>query len=181
MSVPLVSLNGIVKRFPGVVALDGADLELSGGEVLGLVGKNGAGKSSLIKVLAGVESANEGEIRIEGEPPPAGYSPHVAHQLGLAFVHQELGNFPSLSVAENVAIGARFPRSAGMFVKQRELIRRVSEVLAELESDIDPKAEVSELTSVQQRVVMIARGLYHQARVLVLDEPSVSLSFEEIE
>lgn len=181
MTAPLVSMHAVTKRFPGVLALDGADLELRGGEVVGLVGKNGAGKSSLIKVLAGVERPDDGEIRIDGEPPPAGYAPRVAHRLGLGFVHQELGNFPNLSVAENVAIGTRYPRHGGLIIDRGELRQRVASVLAELEAEIDPEAPVSSLTSVQQRVVMIARALYHRLRVLVLDEPSVSLSFEEID
>jgi ribose transport system ATP-binding protein len=180
MTPPLVSVRGLVKRYPGVVALDGADLDLHPGEVLGLIGKNGAGKSSLIKVLAGVQRADAGEVLIDGDPLPLGYAPHVAHRLGLAFVHQELGNFPDLTVAENVALGTRYPRRLGVIINRRELSRRVAEVLAELDSDIPPLAHAGDLTSVQQRVVMIARALYHRARVLVLDEPSVSLTVEEI-
>jgi len=180
MSQPIVSARGLTKRFPGVVALDGADLDLYPGEVLGLIGKNGAGKSSLIKVLAGVQKADEGEVLIDGKPLPAGYAPHVAHHLGLAFVHQELGNFADLTVAENVALGSRHPRRAGLLINRRELDRRVKEVLDELDPSIDPRAHAGDLTSVQQRVLMIARALYHRARVLVLDEPSVSLTVEEI-
>jgi len=177
---PVVSVRGLTKRFPGVVALAGADLDLHPGEVLGLIGKNGAGKSSLIKVLAGVQKADEGEVLIDGEPLPHHYAPHVAHKLGLAFVHQELGNFPALTVAENVALGTRYPRRAGLLIDRRQLRRRVQAVLDELEADIDPRAHAADLTPVQQRVVMIARALYHEARVLVLDEPSVSLTVEEI-
>jgi ribose transport system ATP-binding protein len=180
MSEPIVQARGLVKRFPGVVALDHADLDLNAGEVLGLVGKNGAGKSSLIKVLAGVQHPDEGEVLVDGRPLPSSYAPHHAHGLGLAFVHQELGNFPALTVAENVALGTRYPRRAGLLIDHRELRRRVAEVLAELEADIDPEAHADDLTAVQQRVIMIARALYHRARVLVLDEPSVSLTVEEI-
>ncbi len=180
MAELIVAARGLVKRYPGVVALDGADLDLRGGEVLGLVGRNGAGKSSLIKILAGVQRADEGELRVDGELVGSGYGPRDAHALGLAFVHQELGNFPSLTVAENVALGTRYPRRAGFLINRRELDRRVRVVLDELEAEIDPSAHASDLTSVQQRVVMIARALYHEARVLVLDEPSVSLTLEEI-
>jgi ribose transport system ATP-binding protein len=177
---PVVSMRGLVKRYPGVVALDGADLDLRPGETLGLVGKNGAGKSTLIKILAGVETADEGEVRIDGDPLPAHYGPPNAHKLGLAFVHQELGNFPELSVADNVGIGSPIPRRLGLLVRDRELGSKVASVLDELNADIDPARRAGELTSVQQRVVMIARALYHRARVLVLDEPSVSLTDEEI-
>ncbi len=177
---PVVSARALVKAYPGVVALDHASLDLHAGEVLGLVGKNGAGKSSLIKVLAGVSHPDAGELLIDGQSVLHGWSTHAAHRLGLAFVHQELGNFPALTVAENVAVGSRWPRRAGLLVARGELRRRVAEVLAELESEIDPDAHAGDLTSVEQRVVMIARALYHRARVLVLDEPSVSLTVEEI-
>ena len=176
----IVEVRGAAKRYPGVHALRGVDFTLRAGEIVGLVGKNGAGKSSLIKVLAGVEHLDEGKLRIDGAPAPNGYGPHVAHRLGLAFVHQELGNFPLLTVAENVAIGTRFPRRLGAFVNDRELRLRVRAVLDELESTIDPSAHLSRLTTVEQRLVMIARALYHDARVLVLDEPSVSLTIDEI-
>ena len=177
---PIVEVRGLVKQFPGVVALAEVDMKIRGGEIVGLVGKNGAGKSSLIKILAGVERPDRGEVRIDGHPLPSGYAPHVAHRLGLAFVHQELGNFPTLSVAENVALGTRYPRRLGVFVSQKELRRRVQEVFDVLEAKIDPRAHVTDLTAVEQRLVMIARALYHDARVLFLDEPSVSLTIEEV-
>lgn len=180
-SEPIVDVRRVVKRFPGVVALAGVDLRIGRGEIVGLVGKNGAGKSSLIKVIAGAERPDEGELRIDGRPPPHGYAPHVAHRLGLAFVHQELGNFPApLSVAENVALGTSYPRRLGLFVSQRELRRRVTAVFEQLQTEIDAGALMSELTAVQQRLVMIARALYHDARLLFLDEPSVSLTIEEV-
>jgi ABC-type sugar transport system ATPase subunit len=179
-SAPIVEVRRVVKRFPGVVALAGVDLSIRGGEIVGLVGKNGAGKSSLIKVIAGAERPDEGELRIDGRLPPHGYAPHVAHRLGLAFVHQELGNFPMLSVAENVALGTSYPRRFGVFVAKKELHRRVARVFDELEARIRPGAQVTELTAVEQRLVMVARALYHDARVLFLDEPSVSLTIEEI-
>jgi ABC-type sugar transport system ATPase subunit len=176
----MVSIRAVTKRYPGVVALDGASLELYPGEVLGLVGKNGAGKSSLIKVLAGAERPDEGEVLIDGEPLPRGFNARQAHHLGLAFVHQELSNFPGLTVAENVALGSRYPRRVGPLIDRRRLRRQVAAVLAELESEIDPAGHTEDLTAVEQRVVMIARALYHRARLLVLDEPSVSLTLEEV-
>ena len=177
---PLVETCGIVKRYPGVLALSDVDFEVRQGEIVGLVGKNGAGKSSLIKIIAGVEKPDEGVLRLDGRQPPAGYSPHLAHRLGLAFVHQELGSFPELSVAENVALGTRFPRAAGVLISRRKLNARVSRVLDALDARIDPARRVNGLTAVQQRLVMIARALYHEAQVLFLDEPSVSLTVEEI-
>ena len=175
-----MEVRGAVKRYPGVEALRRVDFTIQPAEIVGLVGKNGAGKSSLIKILAGVEQPDEGTLTVDGTPVPSGYAPHIAHRLGLSFVHQELGNFPLLTVAENVAIGTRFPRRLGVFVNERELRRRVQAVLAQLESSIDPAAHLAHLTAVEQRLVMIARALYHDARVLVLDEPSVSLTIDEI-
>ena len=165
---------------PGSKRSVGVDFTIQPAEIVGLVGKNGAGKSSLIKILAGVEQPDEGTLTVDGTPVPSGYAPHTAHRLGLSFVHQELGNFPLLTVAENVAIGTRFPRRLGVFVNDRELRRRVQAVLSQLESSIDPAAHLTHLTAVEQRLVMIARALYHDARVLVLDEPSVSLTIDEI-
>src|SRR5262249_5654383 len=129
--------------------------------------------------LAGVERRDAGDILVRGEPLPHHYAPHVAHRLGLAFVHQELGNFPNLTVADNVALAGAMPRRAGIFISKRELHRRVLEVLEELEADIDPAAHVAGLSKVRQRLVMIARGLYHEAHVLVLDEPTSSLTIDE--
>ena len=176
----LVEARGLVKRYPGVVALAGVDFEIHPGEIIGLVGKNGAGKSSLVKVIAGAEKPDDGTLLFDGRPPPAGYGPHLAHRLGLAFVHQELGKFPELTVAENVAVGTRYPRLAGVLVARKELNGRVKGVLEDLGSDIEPSRPMTGLTAVEQRLVMIARALYHDARVLFLDEPSVSLTIEEV-
>lgn len=176
----LVEARGLVKRYPGVVALAGVDFEIRPGEIIGLVGKNGAGKSSLVKVIAGAEKPDDGTLLFDGRPPPAGYGPHLAHRLGLAFVHQELGKFPDLTVAENVAVGTRYPRLAGVLVSRKELNARVKRVLEDLGSDIEPSRPMTGLTAVEQRLVMIARALYHDARVLFLDEPSVSLTIEEV-
>jgi ribose transport system ATP-binding protein len=181
MAEPFVSARGLTKRYPGVLALDGADLDIFPGEVIGLVGKNGAGKSTLIRILAGAEQPDSGTVRVNGAPLPSSYTPHDAHRLGLAFMHQELGNVPQMSVAENVALGSRFPRRLGGLVDWRALSERVGAVLERLELPIDTRAMVGDLTAVQQRMVMIARALYHHARVLVLDEPSTSLSDTEID
>jgi ABC-type sugar transport system ATPase subunit len=180
MSEPFVRARGLTRRYEGVLALDGADLNIFPGEVIGLVGKNGAGKSTLIRILGGVEQPDSGDIRIASAALPTPYTPHAANLLGLAFMHQELANVPAMTVAENVALGSRFPRRLGGLVDWSELSRKVRRVLDQLELVIQPEARVGELTVVQQRMVMIARALYLNARVLVLDEPSTSLSDAEI-
>ena len=176
---PVVRMRGVVKSYPGVLAVDRADIDIFPSEVLGLVGKNGAGKSTVIKILAGAVRPDAGEISVEGVPLPPHYAPHRAQELGLAFMHQELQNVPRLSVAENVALGSKLPRKAGR-ISWRALRRQVESVLAELEQEIDVRRPVAELSQAQQRMVMIARALYHRAKVLVLDEPTASLTDDEI-
>lgn len=171
--------RGLVKTYPGVVALDGANFIVHEGEVLGLVGKNGAGKSTLIKVLAGAVIEDEGTLMINGANATI-RNPQQAARLGLAFVHQELADIPNLTVAENIELGLGFPRRLGVLVDKRELRRRAGALLRRLESDIDPSAVVSDLSVVERRLVMIARGLAANARLLVLDEPSASLTDDEI-
>jgi ribose transport system ATP-binding protein len=179
MTEPLLSARGLVRRYPGVLALDGADFEIRSGEIIGLVGKNGAGKSTLIRIMAGVEFPDEGELLIAGQPVPAGYDPPTAHRLGLAFMHQELGNVATMTVMENVTLGTRFPRRFGVFIAWDKLSARVADVLADTDATIDPATRVGDLTNVQQRMVMIARALYHSARILVLDEPSTAMTAAE--
>jgi ABC-type sugar transport system ATPase subunit len=172
--------EGLSKRYPGVLALDRVDVEIHGGQVLGLLGKNGAGKSTLIKVLAGAVTPDAGRILLDGEEVEIGH-PHRATEMGIAVVHQELLDVPNLSVAENVELGLGYPRSAGVLVNRRALRRRTREALELLEADISPRATVGELGPAQRRLVMIARGLAAEARVLILDEPSASLTETEIE
>jgi ABC-type sugar transport system ATPase subunit len=174
-----VEARGLVKRYPGVVALDRADLTLEGGSIHGLLGKNGAGKSTIIKVLAGVVSPDEGEVRIDGEKVSIPNS-HAAAQLGFAFVHQELADVPNLSVAENVMLGLGYPKTAG-FVRTRALRRRAAAALDRLEAGIDPAAPLARLSVAHRRLVMIARGIAAEARLFVLDEPTASLTETEIE
>ncbi len=176
---PLVQAVGLRKQYPGVTALDGVDFEISAGEIVGLVGKNGAGKSSLIRVMAGVEHTDSGELLVDGERMTEAYDPVQANRLGLAFVHQELSNVMDMSVAENIALGRPLPRR-GPVIAWARLHQRVAEILDEIDARIDPRAIVRELSPAQQRIVMIARALFAQARMLVLDEPSASLTTEEI-
>ena len=108
-AIKSIEIRGLVKTYPGVVALDGADVSIPGANVLGLLGKNGAGKSTLIKVLAGAVQPDSGEVLVDGEPIGI-HDPHAAAGLGFAFVHQELADVPNLSVAENVLLGLGYPK-----------------------------------------------------------------------
>ena len=173
-----LEVRGLVKDYPGVRAVDYVSLGIRPGEVVGLVGKNGAGKSTVIKILAGATIPDEGQIRIDGEEIHL-HRPHDATMQGLSFVHQELSVVPELSVAENVELGLGYPRRAGVLVDFSKLWRQSREVLARLGGGIAPRVAIGTLPTAQQRLVMIARALVTQARLVVLDEPTGSLTDEE--
>jgi ABC-type sugar transport system ATPase subunit len=174
-----VEATGLIKDYPGVRALDSTDLQITGGQIVGLVGKNGAGKSTLIKVLAGVVQPDAGEITVNGAVTTI-HSSMASERLGFAFVHQELADFPNLTVADNVMVGRGFPRRAGL-VHTSALRKRARQVLDRLEVDINPAAQLSSLSVAERRMVMIAHGLAANARLIVLDEPTASLTETEIE
>jgi len=174
-----IEVRGLVKAYPGVVALDGVDVTIPPGNVLGLLGKNGAGKSTLIKALAGVVQPDAGEILVDGEATEIP-DPHVSAALGFGFVHQELADVPNLSVAENVLLGLGYPKRGGL-VNRRKMRSDAAAVLERLEVEIDPAAPLASLSIANRRMVMIAHGLAANARLFVLDEPTASLSDTEIE
>ena len=176
---PFLVGKGLTKIYPGVRALHEVDGAIMPGVILGLVGKNGAGKSTLLKVFAGAVQPDEGQIFIDGEEVTLG-TPHDATKHGLAFVHQELTDVPNLSVAENIELGLGYPKRMGLFVNQRALRRKTREVLGRLEVNVDPATPVAALSLAERRLVMIARGLAADARLLVLDEPTASLTDDEI-
>jgi ABC-type sugar transport system ATPase subunit len=169
-----------VKRYPGVLALNRADLTIDAGSIHGLLGKNGAGKSTIIKVLAGVVQPDAGEILVAGVPTEI-HNPQASRGLGFAFAHQELTDVPNLSVAENVMLGLGYPTMGRTFVRRGALRRRAAAVLDRLEAGIDPGAPLASLSLAERRLVVIARGLAADARLFVLDEPTASLTDSEIE
>ena len=178
-SAPLLEMRGIVKRFPGVLALGGVDLDVRPGEVHCLLGQNGAGKSTLIKVLSASYQPDEGEILWEGRPVTLG-TPQAAMRLGISTIYQELDLVPGLSVAENIFLGHELS-SAGMSQRGRTN-REAAALLARLgHSEISPTREVGRLTPAAQQVVSMARALSQNTRLLVLDEPSAVLDQGEVD
>lgn len=174
---PLLTLRGIHKRFPGVVALDGVDFNVRAGEIHALLGENGAGKSTLIKVLTGVYSADAGRIELNGERI-APDSPHDAENVGISTVYQEVNLVPSLSIAENLGLG-RQPGRFG-FINWPATRRHARTALARLGLDLDVNQELGHLSVALQQMVAIARALDRKARLLILDEPTASLDEKEV-
>ncbi|HMO12317.1 MAG TPA: ATP-binding cassette domain-containing protein, partial [Actinotalea sp.] len=171
-------MTGIVKHFPGAKALDGVDLDVRAGEVHCLLGQNGAGKSTLIKVLAGAHRPDAGTIEFEGRDLAVS-NPVAALRTGIATMYQELNVVDGLTVAENVYLGHELAR--GGFTRRRELYGRTAELLARLgHPDISPNLEVGRLSAAGQQIVSMARALSHDARVIIMDEPSAVLDSEEV-
>ena len=175
---PLLRMEGIEKSFPGVRALRGVDLELRSGEVLALVGENGAGKSTLIKVLTGAHVPDAGTIRLRGQPV-AIRNPIAARRAGITVIYQEFNLVPSLTVAENIFLGRE--RTWGGWLRHGQEQREARALFARIGVPIDPGACCRDLTVAQQQVVEIARALATEARILIMDEPSATLTSREIE
>ncbi len=175
---PLLRMRGICKRFPGVQALDNADLAVDAGEVHVVLGENGAGKSTLMKVLCGQYVAEAGTIIFEGEAITT-ESPLEAERFGLAMIHQELNLIPGMTVADNIFLGHE-PTHGGLI--RDDVMREVSrELLHRVRCHVDPAAPVSSLSVAEQQLVEIARALRQDARLLIMDEPTAALADNEIE
>jgi rhamnose transport system ATP-binding protein len=165
------------KSYAGAYALQNASFELRTGEVHALIGENGAGKSTLIKIITGAIAADSGEIALNGQVI-TNNSPSLARSLGIAAIYQQPALFPELSVAENISLGLE---ASGLWgrVDWQQRRRRATELLTRVGAKIDPAAAASELTMPQQQLVEIARALGANARVLIMDEPTASLSEED--
>ncbi|WP_173124602.1 sugar ABC transporter ATP-binding protein [Kibdelosporangium persicum] len=171
-------MTGIVKTFPGVRALDGVDLTVRAGEVHCLLGQNGAGKSTLIKVLAGAHQPDEGEIRWQGEKTALS-TPVAALRMGVATMYQELDLIPGLSVADNIFLGHE--RARWGFTKDRQARRQATALLKRLgHPEIPPDREVGDLSAAGQQLVSMARALAHDAKLIVMDEPTAALAADEV-
>ena len=175
----LLEIHRVSKAFPGVVALQDVTLHLRHGSVHGLIGENGAGKSTLMKIVAGVCAPDSGELRLEGRALRLG-SPRQALECGIAMIHQELNLMPSMSVAENIWI-RREPVNALGIISHRELRRRTRALLERLAVDIDPEAEVGALPIAARQMVEIARALSYGSRLIIMDEPTSTLTERDAE
>jgi ABC-type sugar transport system ATPase subunit len=176
--MPYLEFKNISKRFPGVHALDGVSFEIQRGSCHALMGENGAGKSTMGKILSGVYTADEGEILLEGRPVHAP-TPLAARQLGIAMVHQELAFCPNLTVAENLCLGD-LPRRAG-WLDRRKMREQARAMLAEIETQIDVDVPISQLSTGREQLIQIAAALGTRAQIIVMDEPTSSLSVKESE
>ena len=175
----LLEMTAITKRFPGVVALSEVSLTLRKGEVLALVGENGAGKSTLMKVLGGVHQPDEGEIRIDGKAVVLD-GVTAAKRHGISLIHQELMLAPNLDVAGNIFLGAEHRRGLGI-LDRASMNRKAAEMMKRVGLDLPPTTPLRNLTTGQMQMVEIAKSLAMDARIIIMDEPTSSLTPVEAE
>ena len=179
MSEYAVSMEHITKTFPGVKALDDVHLHLKSGEVMALLGENGAGKSTLMKILSGVYTRDSGDIEVFGQKISGDLDTKKAQALGIAIIHQELNMCQHLTVAGNMFLGREIVKNGRL--DKKGMNQKAKEQLAKLGiTDLDPEATVGDLPVGRQQMVEIAKALLINAKVLVMDEPSSSLSNAEI-
>src|SRR5262245_39535900 len=178
MPAPLLVARGVDKAFPGVQALQAVDFAVAAGEITALIGENGAGKSTLMKVLAGVHRPDGGELRLDGEPV-AFAGPGDAIAAGVALIHQELNLCDNLTVAGALFLGRELRR--GPFLRQRAVDDAARAATAVLGLQLDPRRLVATLAPGPRQLLEIARALHRNARVLIMDEPTSSLTQAEAE
>jgi len=178
---PVAELRGAFRRYPGVVALDGVDFSVQPGEVRAVLGKNGAGKSTLIRLLTGAETPDEGIVLLGGEPfrEQGGGRTREATRRGLRAVYQELSLVPSMSIAENMFLGA-WRRRGGM-LDHAAMVVETHHALHRLGLDLDPHLPVSALSPAARQMVEIARAFLGTPRLVILDEPTSSLAAAEVD
>lgn len=172
-------MNHITKVFPGVKALDDMSFNLKPGEVHVLIGENGAGKSTLMKVLAGAYSPDGGELFIEGKKVTR-FNPIAAQKSGIGIIYQEFNLIPYLTVAENIFID-HMPKKAGVFIDKKAMHERAQKLLGDMKMNVDTHALASSISVAQQQMVEVAKALTHDLKVLIMDEPTASLTDLEIE
>jgi ribose transport system ATP-binding protein len=176
---PLLEMTGISKVFPGVKALDKVDLAVDSGEILGLVGENGAGKSTIIKIIMGVHERTEGIVKLDGKEINLN-NVIEAEKLGLAAVYQDLNLAPDLSIGENFFLG-QFPKTKHNLIDWNKVYEETSKTLKSLNINIDPRLKITEISPAMQEMVTIAKTVNRPKKLIIFDEPSALLSNEEIE
>lgn len=174
----LLSMRGIHKHFPGVHALKGIDLDLYKGEVLALMGENGAGKSTLIKILGGAHQPTSGEVKLQNETINI-QSPQKAQELGIGIIYQEFNLVPHLTVRENIFLGKAKSRSG--FINKREEENIAKELFSKIGIKIDPNSYCRDLSTAEQQIVEIVKALSSDVKIMVMDEPSATLTPQEVE
>ena len=181
-SAPLIRMRGIVKSFGAVQAVRSADLTLSPNEVLGLVGDNAAGKSTLMKILTGVHQPDEGQIEFEGRPVVL-RSPRESRALGIEMIYQNLALAPNLDVVGNVFLGREHRRAIGpvRWLDEPRMERETRELLHRLRINIaSVRTNVERMSGGQQQAIAIARAVAFQAKIIIMDEPTASLAVKEV-
>lgn len=179
MNKTVLEMKNIHKHFPGVYALKDASFELKAGEVHGLLGENGAGKSTLMKILAGIYPIDEGDVYIDGQKVLI-HNVRDSQNAGVSIIHQELVLIPYMSVAENIFTG-REPTGKIGFIKKNEMINEAQKLLDTFGLDIDASKLVADLNIAQRQMVEIARAISFNSKILVMDEPTSSLTEKEVE
>ena len=178
-AIPRLKLEHIYKAFPGVQAVQDVSLEVYGGEILALVGENGAGKSTLMNIVNGVVALDSGRIVLDGQAVQIP-SPRRALELGITMIHQELALIPELTVGQNISLG-REPRRFGGWINWQQVYRQAQQELDRLGIQVSARARVADLSIAERQLVEIAKALSYQARLIVLDEPTSSLTSRETE
>ena len=173
----LLQMSGITKQFPGVLALDRVSLQVRKGEVHALLGENGAGKSTLMKILSGAYTMDSGEIIFDGKKIAIS-SPKYAQEIGISIIYQELNLVGQMTVAENIFLSSLLQKNPVM-INWKLIYQRAEELLKQLEVDIDVYAKVSTLGIAQQQMVEIAKALNHDAKIIIMDEPTAPLTDKE--
>ena len=179
MHAPLLTMTGMTKRFPGVLALNNAKLEVRPGEVHCLLGENGAGKSTLMNILAGSLRPDSGEMRLDNHPYRP-ESPRHAQMLGVSIIHQEMNLFPGMTVAENIMLGNEPRRGRWPILDHKRTKQRAAGLLTQIGSSLDVSRPVHTCSIAQQQVIEIAKALSFDSRILVMDEPSTALTQHEV-
>ncbi len=173
----ILSIRNISKEWPGVLALDNVSIDFKKGEVHAIMGENGAGKSTLMKIIAGSFWPNKGKIVFEGKEY-SHFDPKQAIELGISIMYQEFNLIKELNVAENIFLGAK--QSNGFFMNKKILLKNAFEIINELGVELDPKEIVSNLSPAYQQVVEILRSISRNVKLLIMDEPTASLTKTEI-